>query len=113
MNHERTSAFFAASRLRARLVFRSSLAMSDKLWLAHIYPHRFWLALLATRLSRESVKSLNGQPQRAGEFDTRALIVKLALKPNSLALILLPRVQDFGRPRQRVDCLGRSNSCRV
>ena len=56
---------------------------AEQEYFASVYglrPHRLWLALLATRLSRELDKSLNGKLQRAGEFNTRARLGKRAAK---------------------------------
>ena len=52
--------------------------MSGALRSGSFRPHRLWLALLATRLSRELVDSLNGKVMRAGEFIQRALPGKRA-----------------------------------
>ena len=56
---------------------------------AVVRPHRLWLALLATRLSRELVKTLNGKVVRAGEFETCAVTIKRAAR--SVPLLLLSR----------------------
>ncbi len=48
------------------------------------------MALLATRLSREVAKTLNGKVVRAGEFETCAVTIKRAAR--SVPLLLLSRL---------------------
>ena len=69
-----------ASRLRARSDLSRAWFKSKLLRSAHFRPHRLWLALLATRLSRELVESLIGLLQRAGEFNKRTVQGKRAAK---------------------------------